>query len=295
MDAMPDAFPRQVLHGRLRRGEQERGEMIGHDPVPLLRHRAVVGTQTCFDVGDRDVVMRCRQSARCGRVRVPVDEDDVGELLREHLVKRDHHAPDHRSGRPTVDPEVLVGVAQSERGELRRGQRDIMMLARMDQALDDSGSCRQLTTHGCGFDELRTRTDDGQHLHGHLRLPPRSAVLLWEDSGDRHPVAKPPYVPVVAGEQMAAMAGSGSTVTTGDCQLDYRRSREHKLGVAGLVVQVVSSPATSHLMMPGVGRFRPPEEQLSRSGLRMPFSEQPNQTWSPFWECASACSFSRQG
>ena len=58
--------------------EQEPGEAVGLDPVVLLRHREVAASQPGLDVRERDRRIRCGLRAGERRVRVAVDEHDVG-------------------------------------------------------------------------------------------------------------------------------------------------------------------------------------------------------------------------
>ena len=54
--------------------------MVGEDAVELLGHRAVERAHPRLDVGDRDAGLRGGQPAGERRVRVAVDEHDVGPL-----------------------------------------------------------------------------------------------------------------------------------------------------------------------------------------------------------------------
>ena len=49
-----DPLGPEVLSGGLRRAQQEIAEMVGHDPVALLGHRAVEGAHARLDVHHRD-------------------------------------------------------------------------------------------------------------------------------------------------------------------------------------------------------------------------------------------------
>jgi len=76
-----DALGRERLGGALVRAEQECREPVDFDPVSLLGHRQVPAPQSCFHVGlpHAGVVGGQRPCER--RVRVAVDEHDVGLAL----------------------------------------------------------------------------------------------------------------------------------------------------------------------------------------------------------------------
>src|SRR6185295_4906024 len=78
VDALRDALRLQVRHRGAGRGEQEARHAVDENPVELLRHRPIEGAEARLDVRDRDAELRRGECAGERRVRVAIDEDEVG-------------------------------------------------------------------------------------------------------------------------------------------------------------------------------------------------------------------------
>ena len=77
-DATRDPFRAQVRDRRRRRGEEPVGQVVGDDPVDLLGHPSIEAAEASLDVGERNAELGRHECAGQGRVRVAVDQDDVG-------------------------------------------------------------------------------------------------------------------------------------------------------------------------------------------------------------------------
>ena len=83
--------------------------MIRQDPIDLLRHPLVVAAKAGFDVRHGDVELGgCQRAGEC-RVRVAVDEHDVGPLGFERGFERFEHPAGLRAVTIGPDPEFAIG------------------------------------------------------------------------------------------------------------------------------------------------------------------------------------------
>jgi hypothetical protein len=97
------AFREQVV-ARLRRvDEQELRDLVGDDPVDLLRHCPVERAQSRLDVPDRELQLGGRQRRSKRRVHVAGDEHDVRLGLDQHRLEPLHHARRLLRVRPRAD------------------------------------------------------------------------------------------------------------------------------------------------------------------------------------------------
>ena len=159
-----DALPGQVGERRFGRAQEQRRQVVGHDPVDLFGHPPVVAAQACFDVRDRDVQLGADQRAGQRGVRVAVDEQPVRLLL-------DRDGLDARQHRPGLHPvparaDLQVGVRRGdvELAEEQVRHRFVVVLAGVEQELLVLAA--KGLRNGRGFDELRSRADHRENLHG---------------------------------------------------------------------------------------------------------------------------------
>ena len=140
--------------------EQEPGEAVGLDPVVLLRHREVATSQPGLDVRERD--RRICRGLRAGerRVRVAVDEDDVGRLRGDPLGDRGLHPRRVRG----VQIEAIARLGESELVEEDLRHDVVPVLARVEHDLVDPRFAQCSGERRC-LDELRAVADDGEDLH----------------------------------------------------------------------------------------------------------------------------------
>jgi hypothetical protein len=145
--------------------EQEPGEAVRLDPVVLLRHGEVAAPETCFDVRQRNRRVCCRARACDRRVRVAVDEDEVGRLCAHPL----GDGRLHDAGIRGVELEPIARLGEAELVEEDLRERVVPVLPCVEHDLVDArilegGRERR------GFDELGAVPDDGEDLHGRARL-----------------------------------------------------------------------------------------------------------------------------
>ena len=89
-----DALGQQICAARLRWREQEIGEVVGDDPVVLLRHSPVVAAKPGFDVNDRDLAGVRGERRREDGVGVSLDNDGRRAHLLEDPVECGHREAD---------------------------------------------------------------------------------------------------------------------------------------------------------------------------------------------------------
>ena len=127
----------------------------------LLGHRQVAAAEAGLHVRERDRRVRRGAGACEGRVRVPVDEDQVRRLLLDHA--RDLRLHDVGVGRVQVEPVARLGEPELLDEDLR--ERVVVVLARVDDDLVDPQH-EERDGERRGLHELRTVPDDGEDFHG---------------------------------------------------------------------------------------------------------------------------------
>ncbi len=137
--------------------------MVGDSTVDLLRHRAVVATQSGLDVGERQAKLRGRQRPGERRVSIAKDDDPVWRLSDQYRFQLLEHLPGLLAMRAGADAQMVIGLRQIEFLEENVGERRVVVLARVHQHLIAPAS--QLSTEGGSLDELGAGADDGDDFH----------------------------------------------------------------------------------------------------------------------------------
>ena len=174
-DRARDALGLERRARALVRAEQQRGDPVDRDPVPLLRHRQVAAAQPRLDVGDRYARRDRRLGAREGRVRVAVDERPVGPLALE----RGEDPRAHRLRVGGVEVEPVARLREPELLEEHLRQLAIPVLARVQHHLVEP-RLAQRDGERPRLDELRAVADDGEDLHRERKEGP------WGNHGFPH-------------------------------------------------------------------------------------------------------------
>ena len=86
-----DPFIEQTGRGNVGGGKQQLGYMVGEDPVDLLRHAPIEGAQAGFDMRDRNVQLRRRQSPCQSGVGIAVDQHQLGTHFEQRALDRFQH------------------------------------------------------------------------------------------------------------------------------------------------------------------------------------------------------------
>ena len=168
-----DALGAQVLDRLVAVQEEQLGELVGDDPVDLLRHRAVEAAQAGLDVGDRDAHLRRGQRRRQGRVDVAGDDDQVGPLVGEHRLEPLHRARRLLGVAARADLEHVVGLGHAELLEEHVRHQPVVVLAGVDDGVTGVGQARpQRPDHRRRLDQVRPRADHVEDAHRAHSTPP---------------------------------------------------------------------------------------------------------------------------
>ena len=187
-DARDDALASEVGHGRVGRAEEQARDVIGEHAVDLFGHAPVERAQTRFDVGDRHVQLgRGERSGQC-RVRVAVDQHDLGSHLDDGGGDARQHGRRLAGVTVGAHPELDVGSRQVELVVEDAGQLTIVMLAGVEQHL--AGHRAHRARHDRRLDVLRPIADDGEHdpgTHGRSLTDTPGSCLDSRPGGDPSP------------------------------------------------------------------------------------------------------------
>jgi hypothetical protein len=117
-----------VLTGR----EEIIRDLVGHEPIDLLRHGPVEASQAGFDMGYKDGQFGGDEGAGCGRVDVADDDDQIGLLFEAHSFEFDHDFPGLLGMASGPDTEVDIRRRNPQVAEKGAGHIIIVMLAGVD-------------------------------------------------------------------------------------------------------------------------------------------------------------------
>ena len=140
-----DTFPSQVRVAGRFGGEAPGREGVGHQPVDLLRHRAVARAQARLDVGDGDQQLGGSQAGSKCRVHVPDQEQGVGALLDQQILDAHEYLGGLDGVGARSDGQIHVGLGDSEVPKEVRRHGCVVVLARMDEGGLEPLSRPQLT------------------------------------------------------------------------------------------------------------------------------------------------------
>jgi hypothetical protein len=128
-----NALAAQDVPRVLGRREQVIGQVVREDAVDLLGHAAIVGSQTRLDVPDADAHLVRGERGSEHRVRVALDEHDVGLGLGEDRLHAAHDRADLVRLRARADGQVLVRRRQSQLLEEHAVHLERVVLAGVEQ------------------------------------------------------------------------------------------------------------------------------------------------------------------
>ena len=138
-----DPLGAQVLDRLVAVQEEQLGELVGDDPVQLLRHRAVEAAQAGLDVGDRYVHLRRGQRRRQGRVDVARDDDQVGLLGGQHRLEPLDRARRLLGVAAGADLEHVVGLGHAQLLEEDLRHQPVVVLPGVDDGVAALGQARR--------------------------------------------------------------------------------------------------------------------------------------------------------
>ncbi len=160
----------RLVHGRRGGSEKQVGQVVGHDPIPLLRHVRVEGAEPGLHVRQprprstvRDELGGGHRAGE-GGVRVAVDDDHVRHLVQQDRLEaaQDLRRLDRMAA--AADLEIAVGRRQLQVAEEDRAHRVVVVLPGVDQDFAVAGAAQDAAHRG-GLDELGTGAHDREDLH----------------------------------------------------------------------------------------------------------------------------------
>ena len=170
MDALFDPLLQEVRDRRVRRTEQKGAEVVGENTIDLLRHVALVRTETRLHVRHRYAQLRRRERPRQRAVGVPHHEHDIGPIAHDDALDPFEHPAGLSAVRSGTDAELVVGERQVELAEEHIRQTGIVVLPRVQQSGLDLKRAVVVRPRALeraedrGYlHELRARPDDRQH------------------------------------------------------------------------------------------------------------------------------------
>ena len=149
------------------RHEQEVRQEVRDPPVDLLGHRVVEGAEAGLDVGHRQADLGRHERRGNGRVDVAVHHRERRPDLPERPLEGDHDRGRLGGMRPGPDAEVEVRPRQVEVAEEDRGQRVVVVLAGVDEALVDAAGGERADDRR-GLHEVGPGADDVCYGSSHV-------------------------------------------------------------------------------------------------------------------------------
>ena len=163
-----DALPEEVRSAALLRDEQEVRDGVRQEPVDLLGHTPVEGTEPGLDVGDGDVKLHRREGGGQRGVHVAHDQHEVGQRGVQDRLEAAHDLGGLDRVRARADAEVEVGGPDIQVLEEPLRHRPVVVLAGVDEDRSQ-GRLRAHRPDEWGPDDV----DDP-----HRALASRPAVLM---------------------------------------------------------------------------------------------------------------------
>ncbi len=169
-----DALRFEVLHGGLRRGKAEVGQMVGEDSVVFLGHRPIETSKPRLYVYHGYLVGVRRKRPGCNRVRISLDYDARWSIGAEQIIEFDDRRPDLSTSGRAPDTDVMVGRAHPELLEEHLGQGRVIVLA----GVDDQRRISKFPYDARELDDLRSGSEhDGDRSGSEFRRWPVHAVV----------------------------------------------------------------------------------------------------------------------
>jgi hypothetical protein len=184
-----DALGPQVLVPVLRVRQEERGQVVGHAPVVLLRHRPVEAAQPRLEVADRDLELRRRERAGERRVHVARHDHEVWLEVDERLLEPFEGACGLEAVRARADAELQVRRRQRQLREEDVVDLGVVVLPRVDEALLDDAAALELGVDGRDLHVVGAGPDDVADelaLHDFNQGRPDSGAWLLAATPESH-------------------------------------------------------------------------------------------------------------
>ena len=160
-----DAFAQEIAIPVVGGREEKVGQLIRHQAIDFLGHRAIARSKAGFDVGDRNEELGAHERRGSGRVDVAVDHHQIGPALEDDRLEADHDFGGLRGMRAAADGKVEVRFRNSELLKEDVRHEGVVVLTGVDERLTDA-VLPECSDHGSGFHEIWSSTDDVKNVHG---------------------------------------------------------------------------------------------------------------------------------
>src|SRR5207244_3222580 len=157
VDALRHVLASQILPRGGRRSEEEVRELVRDDAVDLLGHRLVERPDARFDVRERTTLLARQETAGERRVRVAVDDHEVGVFRDGRNLS--HGRRDLQVRRSRLQLELMIRLPQFQVAEEDPIHHDVVVLPRMDEDVFVVQRIERLD-HRRHLDDLRPGADD---------------------------------------------------------------------------------------------------------------------------------------
>ena len=148
-----------------RRGKQEIRNLIGEQAIDFLRHGAVKGTQSGFDVTDAKSEFRAHQGCGQRRIHIAVNQHQVGTLADNHILKSLHNLRCLLGVTSRTDLQIHIGSGNAKLLKKNLGHVEIVVLTRMHYNLANCRPRSERAMHGRGFHEVGAGPHDVENFH----------------------------------------------------------------------------------------------------------------------------------
>ncbi len=163
--SVPDQTLRpQVLHGARARRKQHIRNMIGEYPINLLRHMAVVRSETCLNVCHWYAEFHSCQRPGQGRIGVAVHHHHIWSLRSQYALNPFQHPCRLRTVGSRSHTQVMIGAPDLKLPEEHGRQTVIVMLSGVEQDFFHMRYCHKSPRDRGGPYELGTSTHDANEF-----------------------------------------------------------------------------------------------------------------------------------
>jgi len=157
-----DPFPREIALGVALGGEQEIGELIGQDPVDLLRHAPIVAAQAGLHMHHGDALLGRNEGTSNRRVDVAHHQHRIRTQVVHYRLEAAHDLRRLDSMAAGTDLQVHIRVRDIQLPEKRCLHGLVVMLSGMDQGGCNARLAGEDPHQGCDLHEVRPRPDDAE-------------------------------------------------------------------------------------------------------------------------------------
>jgi len=160
-----DAFVQEIFIAIGGWREEQVGKLIGDQAIDFFGHAAVVGAESGFDMANADAKLGTNESGREGGVDIAVDEDKIGLAVQQNGFESDHYRGSLLRVGAGADAQIAIRLRHFELPKENIGHGGVVMLAGVNQSLDNTRMGGESAQHGGRFHEIGTGANDVEDVH----------------------------------------------------------------------------------------------------------------------------------